>query len=493
METAIWWDELKSRTNPAFRRLYFAKTRYLVLMGGGGSGKSIFAGDKVLSRVTCEAGHRWLVCRKVARTMRESVFRQIVSQAKKYPRADGLKVNKSEMMIEFPNGSQIIFAGLDDVEKLKSIYSITGIWVEEASEITESDFNQLDIRLRGETPYYKQIILTFNPVSVTHWLKSRFFDREDENATIHHSTYRDNIFLDEDSARVLESYKDTDRYYYTVYCLGEWGVTGNTVFDAGEVTARLQAIRSREKPDTGIFEYEYDGRRIENARGTRCADGYLKLYRPPEEGVPYVIGADTSGDGSDWFVAQVLNNVTGEQVAVLRQRLDEDVFARQLYCLGRLYNDALIGVEANFSTYPIKELERLGYQKLYLREQEDTYTGEFKRSFGFRTDAITRPVIIAGLIQAMHGGIGLINDVTTLLEMLSFVRNARLRPEAEAGAHDDCVMALAIAYYIRPQQTMLIAPPAKEKWSRSQWEDYENADTEERKYLIKKWGKPASR
>src|SRR5699024_11467616 len=65
-------------------------------------------------------------------------------------------------------------------EKLKSITfpkgELTDIWIEEASEILEEDFNQLDVRLRGKGAH-KQMVLTFNPVSVLHWLKLRFFDK----------------------------------------------------------------------------------------------------------------------------------------------------------------------------------------------------------------------------------------------------------------------------------------------------------------------------
>ena len=90
---------------------------------------------------------------------------------------------------------EILFAGLDDVEKLKSIHDITGIWIEEASEIEERDFDQLDIRLRGESRYYQQIILTFNPITITHWLKKRFFDRKDPRVRTHRSTYKDNLII----------------------------------------------------------------------------------------------------------------------------------------------------------------------------------------------------------------------------------------------------------------------------------------------------------
>ena len=135
-----------------------------------------------------------------------------------------------------------MFAGLDDVEKLKSIYNVTMIWIEEASELEEGDFNQLDIRLRTDFPYYLQMILTFNPISITHWLKKRFFDKKDKRATVHESTYKDNRFLTKEAIETLEAFKETDEYYYMVYCLGQWGVTGKTVFNAKAVAQRLAIV-----------------------------------------------------------------------------------------------------------------------------------------------------------------------------------------------------------------------------------------------------------
>ena len=89
--------------------------------------------------------------------------------------------------------------------------------------------------------------------------------------------------------------------------------------------------------------------------------------------------------------------------------------------------------------------------------------------------------------------IDIVCDRTTLEEMLTFVRTERWQhPEAEAGAHDDCVMALAIAHHIRGQQSCLEAEAETTgvKWNESQWEDYRAATPEQRKMLIERWGKP---
>lgn len=120
-------------------------------------------------------------------------------------------------------------AGLDNVEKLKSIAGITSIWIEEASEITEADFKQLDLRLRGKGDHPKQITITFNPISEMHWLKKYFFD-VDRGAFILKTTYRDNNHLDDAYIKMIEDLQDSDFNYYRVYGLGEWGQTGNLVF-----------------------------------------------------------------------------------------------------------------------------------------------------------------------------------------------------------------------------------------------------------------------
>ena len=475
-EVARWWTELRDSSNEAFLPLYACEARYLVLKGGGGSGKSIFAGRKVLERCLAEPGHRFLVCRKVARTLRESCFQQLRSQISRHYPDENVTVNLSDMGIRFANGSEILFTGLDDVEKLKSITDITGIWIEEASELLKSDFNQLDIRLRGETPYYKQIILTFNPVSILHWLKRRFFDNHDPRAVTHESTYRDNRFLDAENIATLESFKESDPYYYSVYCLGEWGVSGQSVFDAQKVTERLLALSPPLR--TGYFAYDYDGLSISGVRFVEDRTGPVKIYKEPEAKMPYVIGADTAGDGSDSFVAQVLDNRTGEQVCTLRQQTDEDVFTKQLFCLGIWYNVALVAVECNFSTFPTMELNRLRYPKQYVREVLDSYTRNLRHAFGFRTDKNTRNVILSELIESVRENTELYNDRTTLEEMLTFVRNEQFRPEAEEGAHDDCVMALAIALHARCQQRYtpepdLVEPEQDERFKRLYGEDYD--------------------
>lgn len=488
VEAALWYEHLRETNNYNFMPLFADEHRHLVLKGGGSSGKSVFAARKVIERVMCEPGHRFLVCRKVAKTLRKSCWQEIIDQLKIYYPGQ-YKENKTDMTIYCNNGSMIWFVGLDDTEKVKSITGVSGEWIEEATEITKADFLQMDLRMRGPRPYYKQIILTFNPISVTHWLKEYFFDREDQRVRVHESTYQTNRFLPEEDRLTVEAYKETDRYYYEVYCLGLWGTTGRTVFDGEAVTKRL--LQKIKPVAVGQMIYEDNGLGLSNIEFQEDKNGGIRIFAKPEKGVPYVIGCDTAGDGSDFFVAQVLDNRTGRQVAILRQRYDEDLFAKQVYALGMYYNTALIAIETNWSTYPVLTLERLHYPKQYVRETTDSYTHKLKKAFGFDTNSKTRPLIIAELIKAVREDIETVSDSDTLTEMLTFVRNESWKPEAEEGAHDDCIMALAIANHVRPHQSYLSDQEEKKTvWTEGMREDFKNASPKEREYLLSIWGEP---
>lgn len=225
---------LPSVTNKIYYPLYFNRHRYLVLYGGAGSGKSQFAAQKILVRAVMTPGERLLVVRKVARTLRHSCFQMIKSIMAdwNWTQLPGLRVNKSDMAITFPNGSEILFAGLDDVEKLKSIHGVTSIWIEEATELKEEDFTQLDIRLRGNTPTYKQIMLSFNPISIIHWLRERFFVNPDrEKCYICHSNYTHNAWIDSEYKAVLESLAQTNPNLHKIYAKGEWGQLKGLIYD----------------------------------------------------------------------------------------------------------------------------------------------------------------------------------------------------------------------------------------------------------------------
>ena len=237
-------------------------------------------------------------------------------------------------------------------------------------------------------------------------------------------------------------------------------LSGKNVFDTAAILARLRNVPKPIK--TGYFRYDYDGLRISNIQWVNDRNGYIRIYRAPNTPAvtKYCIGGDTAGSdsGDDYFIGQVLDARTGQQVAVLKHQFDADLYAKQMLCLGKYYKDALIGIEANFDSFPIMELQRLGYPNQYVREVQDSYTGKKEKRFGFRTTSLTRPTIISQLVEVVREHSELINDVNTLEELLTIVRNEKGRIEAPEGGHDDMMMGLAIAHFIRDQVLFLEEP-----------------------------------
>lgn len=226
--------------------------------------------------------------------------------------------------------------------------------------------------------------------------------------------------------------------------------TGNCYFNKENIINRINT--APEPTVRGKFTCYYDGIRIRNQKFLEQEEGNIKIYEYPEKRVPYVLGGDTAGEGSDYFTAHVINNITGKQVAVLKQQYNEIEYVKQVYCLGMFYNCALVGLENNFSTYPTQKLAELNYPNQFVRKKEDQYNNKYEKSYGFKTTSITRPYILGLLQEIVHDNIDVIQDKETLREMLTFIVNDKGRAEAEEGYHDDLVMALAISYYIRGQQ-----------------------------------------
>ena len=216
-------------------------TRTQIFFGGSSSGKSFFLAQRVVMDVL--KGHNYLIVRNVANTIKRSVYNQIVKTIIDFNLSEVFQMSKSEMVITCKrNNRQILFGGLDDPEKLKSITPIDGvitdIWIEEATETAREAYKQLTKRLRGATPdgIGKRIIFSFNPILQTHWIYQEFFWNWDDSKNLYKSddllilktTYKDNKFLTDEDIYALEH--ETDPYFYNVYTLGNWGVLGKVIF-----------------------------------------------------------------------------------------------------------------------------------------------------------------------------------------------------------------------------------------------------------------------
>jgi phage terminase large subunit len=238
MMTDIHVDIKPKVFNPAYLDFLTDPTRTQIFFGGSSSGKSVFLAQRAVYDVM--DGRNYLVVRNTANTIRSSTFNEIKKVIDTWGLSSVFSINKSEMTITCQNNCQILFKGLDDTEKIKSVTPQTGvitdIWIEEATECAEDDIKQLEKRLRGKSKHPKRLILSFNPILKTHWIFKRYFAgwhdgdilKQTDDLLILKTTYKDNAFLEPDDIAALEGEKDT--YWREVYTLGNWGVLGDVIF-----------------------------------------------------------------------------------------------------------------------------------------------------------------------------------------------------------------------------------------------------------------------
>lgn len=222
--------------NDAYLPLFDDDNRFNILVGGSGSGKSVFVVDRYLYRLCNRKGYNVLVTRKTGRTNRFSTFALFKQRIQALNLGNYFKINETEMHITcLINKNMVVFFGLDDTEKVKSFTFPSGIlisiWMEEANETFRGDYIQLNLRLRGSNaPWPFQLVQTLNPVSHDLYQKAEFFDKKKDNATTLITTYLDNAFCDEEYKRELEELKETDPILYDIYAKGKWGQVGELAF-----------------------------------------------------------------------------------------------------------------------------------------------------------------------------------------------------------------------------------------------------------------------
>lgn len=242
-----------TQINPVFIPHLTNRDRILIEYGSAGSGKSHFIAQKLILRIIKAMNNAYqeffLALRKTQPAVRRSVFALIGNYIRAFGLSSRVRTNKSELSYTFTGGSQIMCMGLDDPEKLKSIENVTSVWMEETTEFSHQDHIQVDLRLRGETPSYKQIILSFNPVLSNQWIPDTFFDGDNpktdlKDTTIMRTTWRDNMLLKDDvyTGR-LTDLKSKDETLWKIYSEGLWGILKHIIY------SNYDTIEPKDWPD----------------------------------------------------------------------------------------------------------------------------------------------------------------------------------------------------------------------------------------------------
>jgi len=239
------------------------------------------------------------------------------------------------------------------------------------------------------------------------------------------------------------------------------------VFPPEAVYARLREIEDVRYLDGYLARKTLDS----SVEFVASPDGALRVFKEPEEGRRYVIGADV-GSGvavnkvGDYSSADVLDAETGEQVAHYHTHIEPDVFGQELFLLGNWYNGALLAVEVeNHGLAVINVLRDLGYPMLYRRRVFDKINNDWVNKLGWSTNQKTKKFIIDGLRAAFRNGEVTVNHKGTLEEMLSFVRLSDKNDKMGAvpGAFDDQVISLAIAEQVRREMLVVLPKQPEEK------------------------------
>lgn len=196
--------------------------RWEVYMGSAGSAKSYFITQKLIIRA-CREKVRILVCRRTGTTIRNTCFSLFKEILAKWKLTGYVRIRETDFNIRFPNGSEIIFIGVDEETKLLSLNNIGVIFIEECFEVPQNIVEQLNLRLRGSTQN-QQIIMAFNPISRNHWLYNFCELNPPTSFVFIHSTYKDNPFLGADYIAELEELYIRNPAKARIFCDGEWGV-----------------------------------------------------------------------------------------------------------------------------------------------------------------------------------------------------------------------------------------------------------------------------
>lgn len=222
-----------------YKSFWNFKGRYKVVKGSRASKKSKTTALWIIYNMMKYKNANTLVVRKVFRTLKDSCYSDLRWAINRFQVQDYWEFKESPLEITYkPTGQKILFRGFDDPLKITSISvsvgSLCWCWIEEAYELTdETAFNMLDESIRGivEEPLFKQIIISFNPWNERHWLKSRFFDKVDDNILALTTNYQCNEWLDDADKKLFEDMKKNNPRRYQVAGLGNWGIVDGLVYE----------------------------------------------------------------------------------------------------------------------------------------------------------------------------------------------------------------------------------------------------------------------
>lgn len=252
------------------------KGRYRVVKGGRGSKKSVTMAIWTILNMMKYPLANTLVVRRFFNTHADSTFTQL-KWAINYLGVGAMwKATRNPLQLTLLRpgetiGQKILFRGFDDPQSITSITVEKGVlcwvWIEEAFQIQdESEFNKLDLSIRGAVPegYFKQITFTFNPWSENIWLKKRFFDafergERPEDIFCLTTNYTINEWLDDADRAIFEDMKKNNPRRYEIEGMGNWGIAEGLVYTNWRVAdfSVQELVSATDRYDKPIYKQVY--------------------------------------------------------------------------------------------------------------------------------------------------------------------------------------------------------------------------------------------
>lgn len=446
--------------------------------GAMGGGKSRTICENAFDEMLDYPGIKVVLARAQHTSIIETTKKTMLEQVIPAELIVGSKASQGEDYIRLWNGSVCHFIGLDDPLRWYSS-EIGSIAFDECQEIEETKAIRLITRLRQPGMPHRATF-GFNPSNPGHWLQNWFYLGGEKTK---YGFYKSELTVTDATQPIGDAEfifsKATDNFHLPDgyvegtlaglpealkrrYLEGLWEYTDGTCFfdlDALDYYAKLAQ-------DAKSFNGRLDGdiaqdvnqrlRKVKSDAPIKVVPGSgpLTVWKPPVRGEKphrYVIGVDSSsGRGEDWTAMQVLDVDAFEQAAELQVKLPPHEAAEWAYKLGRIYSDALIVCEitGGWGFAVDQKLRELRYPKPYTRRVVDRLTKKFTDKLGFDTTRQTRPLILSELEEAIREKSLGLYSLRTLNELSSFVWSEKGKAEAQPGAHDDLVMALALAVYV---------------------------------------------
>jgi phage terminase large subunit len=224
--------------NYKHQELFQSTAPELCIRGGKNAGKTYSIADKILLQPRLQPGKnlKAIVVRKTLPRIKASVLEILQKRAE--AQKIEFRLNKGDYVAQV-GGLKILFLSMenkDDHEKARSVTDVDFVWMNEATEMREIDYDMLRLVIRGGESSFSQLFLDFNPIGKTSWVYKRFFENKNGSngmQKLHYTVY-DNPWAREDEIEKLKSYKHINKNLYDINFLGQWGELEGVIYDWGE-------------------------------------------------------------------------------------------------------------------------------------------------------------------------------------------------------------------------------------------------------------------